>query len=227
MVRSILRAPAESLSPCAATVALCSSSSRRLPHLFGNDTNTPNFTRHLREVLPEEHVMFAPHVHLRDVTARPARTPLRSSSMCGPRGALGPSQAACVASTRPAILAGPPQVAARLYLQPRPLSLALPSRRACVGLASCPPQHGLRNAPCRVAPVCEVSPPQPAPRRARWLARLRAARSASGRRVCAVQVRAAQPLPFPVCCCSHTLWPRSLPALHLGRLSPCGSSALT
>ena len=166
MVRSICVPGARRLSLCAATVALCSSSARRLPHVVDNDTNTPNFTRHLgilREVLPEEHVMFAPHVHLRDVTARPARTPLRSSSVCDPRGDLGPSQATCVASTRPAILAGPPLVAARLYFQPRPLALALPSRRACVGLASFPPQHGLRNAPCRVAPVCEVTPPQPAP----------------------------------------------------------------
>ena len=190
----------------------------------------PRHVEHARGPSHLSGIMPSTQLHARYAHVPATRRPLRSSSVCGLRIALVPSQAgvaACGASTLPAFLARHPLVAARLSLQPRPLSLALPSHRACVGLASCPPQHGLRNAPCRVAPVCKVTPPQPAPRRARWLAPLRAARPASSRRVRVVQVRAAQLLPFPVCRCSHTSWPRCPPALHLGRPSPCGYCAWT
>ena len=91
-------------------------------------------------------------------------------------------------------------VATCLLLQPRPFPRVMPSPRACVVLASCPPQ-GLLNALRHSAAASEQSPAHRAPRRALWLATRSAARSASSRRVRAVEVRTL--LSNPVCLVSH------------------------
>ena len=88
-----------------------------------------------------------------------------------------------------------------LLLQPRPLPRAMPSPRACVVLASCPPPQGLRNALWRRASASELSPAYRAPRCVLWLATRSAVRPASSRRVRAVEVRT--PLSNPICLVSH------------------------
>ena len=88
-----------------------------------------------------------------------------------------------------------------LLLQPRPLSRAMPSPRACVVLASCPPPQGLRNALWRRTGASELFPAHRTPRRVLWLATRSAARPASSRRVRAVEVRTL--LSNLICLISH------------------------